>query len=71
MWEMNIFLLLGFFSDRQNFSQMVGLREGAGQSINGGGNKQDERKGKIFSNMGDKRGIIPGDNSAEHCFVGR
>ena len=48
---------------------LKGLGEGAGQSIHGGGNKQDERRGNIFGKMGDTGGIIQRDNSTGHCFL--
>ena len=47
---------------------MVDLGEGVGQSIHGGGNKQDERRWKILGKMGNARGIIQGDNSAWTLF---
>ena len=43
--------------------QMVGWGEELGQSIHGGDNKQDERRGNIFGNTG---GIIQGNNSVGH-----
>ena len=43
--------------------------EGVGQSIYGGGIKQDESRWRLFGIMGNTRGIIPGDSSAGHCFV--
>ena len=45
---------------------MVGLGDGLGQSIYGGGNKQDESKGNIFGIMGNAEGIIHRNNSTEH-----
>ena len=59
----------GFFFHLQGFPQTVGLGEGAGESIHFKGYKQYERKGNIFGKMGDRGGIIQGDNSAGHCFV--
>ena len=43
--------------------------EGVGQSIHGGGNRQDGSRGNIFSKMENRGGIIQGDNSPGHCFV--
>ena len=40
-----------------------------GQSIHGGGKKQDESRGNIFSKMENIGGIIQGDYSPRHCFV--
>ena len=48
---------------------MVGLGEGAGQSIHGRGNKEDERRWYIFGKMQETVGMIKGNNSAGHCFV--
>ena len=47
---------------------MVGLGEGEGQSINGRGNKQDERK-YILSMMENTESMSQGDNSAGQWFV--
>ena len=47
-------------------AKMVGSREELGQSIHGGGNKQDERRGNIFGKMGSTGGIIQANNSAGH-----
>ena len=47
---------------------MVGLEEGEGQSINGRGNKQDERK-YIFSATENTEDMCQGDNSAGQWFV--
>ena len=38
--------------------KIIGLGEGAGQSIHGGGNKQDEWRGNIFGKIGDTESII-------------
>ena len=59
----------GFSNHLQGFLQTVGLGKEVGQSVHGGGNKQNERNGNIFGKMGNTRGIIQGDNSAGHCFV--
>ena len=40
-----------------------------GQSIHGGGNKQNEERRKFVRKMGDTGGTIRGDISAGHCFV--
>ena len=40
-----------------------------GQSIHGGGNKQDESRGNIFGKMGNAGGIIQGYNATGHCSV--
>ena len=37
--------------------------------MHGGDNKQDKSRGNIFGKMGNRGGIIQGDNSAGHCFV--
>ena len=50
------------------FLQMVGLGDGLGQSMHGGGNKQDESKGNIFGIMGNTEGRIHRNNSTEHRF---
>ena len=47
---------------------MVGLGEGEEQSINGRGNKQDERK-YILSMMENTESMSQGDNSAGQWFV--
>ena len=47
---------------------MVGLGKGEGQSINGRGNKQDERK-YIFGTMENTEGMSQGDNSTGQWFV--
>ena len=39
------------------------------QSIHGGGNRQDEIRGDIFSKMENTGGVIHGEISAGHCFV--
>lgn len=39
------------------------------QSIHGGGNKQDEKRERIFGIVGNTGGIIQGDYSVVHCFV--
>ena len=57
-----------FLPHLQGFPQMVGLGEGEGQSINGRGNKQDERK-YIFSMMENTESMSQGDNSAGQWFV--
>ena len=56
----------GFFPHLHGFPQTVRFGECAGQSIHGGSNKQDERRGNIFGKMGDTGHIIQGDNSAGH-----
>ena len=48
------------------FSQTVGLGEGVGQSIHGGGNKQDARRGNIFGKIRNAGGVIHGSYSAGH-----
>ena len=57
-----------FLPHLQGFPQMVGLGEGEEQSINGRGNKQDERK-YILSMMKNTESMSQGDNSAGQWFV--
>ena len=61
------------FADGRNSAQYAGFLPKVGgsarQSIHGGGNKWDERKGKFFCKMGYTGGIIQRDNSAGHCFL--
>ena len=59
----------GFSPHLQGFPQTVGLGGGVGQSIHGGGNKQDESRGNIFGKMGNAGGIIQGYNTPGHCSV--
>ena len=62
VWEMSIFCCwAGFSPHLEGFPHTVGLGEGVRQSINGGGNKQDERRGNTFGKMGNTGGIIQGD----------
>ena len=55
----------------KGFSQTVGLREGAEQSIYCRSNKQEERGGggDIFGMVGNTRSVNREDNSAWHCFI--
>ena len=53
----------------QGFPQMVGFGKGVEQSIHGGGNMQDKRRGTFLIRWGIQGGIIQRDNSTEHCFV--
>ena len=54
---------MGFSSSLQRLPQIVYLGEGVGQFIHGGGSKQDESRGNIFSKMENTKGITQGDNS--------
>ena len=63
-------MLLGWiFSPFTGFPPNGRFGKSAGQSIHGGGNKQDKRRISIFGKIGDAGGIIQGDNSTRHCFI--
>ena len=47
VWEMSIFFAAG-----QDFPHLQGFPQTVGKSIHGGGNKQDERMGKIGEDRG-------------------
>ena len=68
MLEMGIFLTVEWDSPPPPPSNVI-FGEGVGQSIHGGGNRQDGSRGNIFSKMENRGGIIQGDNSPGHCFV--
>ena len=61
------------FAAARNSAQYAGFPPKVGgsarQSIHGGGNKWDERKGKFSSKMGYTGGIIQRDYSAGQCFL--
>ena len=69
VWEMSIFMLLGWIRTPIYWVSSKGLVERAGQSIHCGGNNQNERRGYIFNIIGDTGDIIPRDYSARHCYV--
>ena len=60
---------MGFSPHLLRFPQTIDLREEVGQSIHGGGNKQNQSSGNIFDKMRNTLGILQGDNSAGYCFV--
>ena len=70
MLEMGIFLLLGVILPKSTAfppNDMFGGR--VGQSIHGGGNKQDDSRGNMLSKMEKTRSVIQGDNSPGIYFV--
>ena len=63
-------MLLGWiFSPFTGFPLNGRFGKLAGQSIHGGGSKQDKRRISIFGKMRDAGGIIQGDNSTRYCFI--
>ena len=63
-------MLLGWiFSPFTGFPLNGRFGKSAGQSIHGGGSKQDKRRISIFGKMRDAGGIIQGDNSTRYCFI--
>ena len=70
MLEIGIFLLLGVILPKSTAfppNDMFGGR--VAQSIHGGGNKKDDSRGNMLSNIEKTRSVIQGDNSPGIYFV--